>query len=227
MRRRGARGGNSQFLRTSRDHVPAPVRRRPTGIRSTASKQRSAALAQALVRIVLPGPVMMATTFATVRKVSSPYFHQPKSRMVRRELALGQVRERARPNTRNRQSSLKVSTAHRRQVVRVPRPDLGYRQNGAYSIKNGETTRRSEGGGVSIARPEHRLTSIKLGLKIQDENAVNSIARKRPTKTLLSLFAIESHFGKLVFVLAVWKPSWTLFGPYAPDRAGPPWTGPR
>ena len=227
MRRRGTHGGNSQFLRTSRDHVPAPVRRRPTGIRSTASKQRSAALAQALVRIVLPGPVMMATTFATVRKVSSPYFHQPKSRMVRRELALGQVRERARPNTRNRQSSLKVSTAHRRQVVRVPRPDLGYRQNGAYSMKNGETTRRSEGGGVSIARPEHRLNIIKLGLKIQDENAVNSIARKRPTKTLLSLFAIESHFGKLAFVLAVWKPSWTLFGPYAPDRAGPPWTGPR
>ena len=169
MRRRGVHGGNSQFLRTSRDHVPAPVRRRPTGIRSTASKHRSAALAQALVRIVQPGPVIMATTFATVRKVSSPYFHQPKSRMVRRELALGQVRERARPNTRNRQSSLKVSTAPRRRVVRVPRPDLGYRQNGAYSIKNGETTRRSEGGGVSIARPEHRLNTIKLGLKIQDE----------------------------------------------------------
>jgi len=67
-------------------------------------------------------------------------------------------------------------------------------------MKNGETTRRSEGGGVSIARPEHRLNIIKLGLKIQDENAVNSIARKRPTKTLLSLFAIESHFGKLALL---------------------------
>ena len=84
--------------------------------------------------------------------------------------------------------------------MRVLRPDLGYRQNGAYSMKNGETTRRSEGGGVSIARPEHRLNIIKLGLKIQDENAVNSIARKRPTRTLLSLFAIESHFGKLAFI---------------------------
>ena len=40
-------------------------------------------------------------------------------------------------------------------------------------------------------RPEHRLNTIKLGLKIQDENAVNSIARKRPTKTLGSLVRVQ------------------------------------
>jgi hypothetical protein len=31
------------------------------------------------------------------------------------------------------------------------------------------------------------------------ETRVNAIARKRPTKTLSSLFEIESHFGKLTF----------------------------
>jgi hypothetical protein len=35
---------------------------------------------------------------------------------------------------------------------------------------------------------------IRMRWKFRDENAVNSIARKRPTKTLCSLLAIESHF---------------------------------
>jgi hypothetical protein len=46
---------------------------------------------------------------------------------------------------------------------------------------------------------EHRLNTVKLFADSQDGNWVFSIARKRPTKTLLSLFAIESHFGKLAF----------------------------
>jgi hypothetical protein len=44
---------------------------------------------------------------------------------------------------------------------------------------------------------EHHLNTIKRREKVQDENWINSIARQRPTKTLLSLFAIGSHFGKL------------------------------
>jgi hypothetical protein len=46
---------------------------------------------------------------------------------------------------------------------------------------------------------EHHLNTVKQSGEGQDENWVFSIARKRPTKTLWSLFAIESHFGKLAF----------------------------
>jgi hypothetical protein len=46
---------------------------------------------------------------------------------------------------------------------------------------------------------EHRLNTVKIVVEVQDENSVNPIARKRPTRTLCSLFAIEGHLGKLAF----------------------------
>jgi hypothetical protein len=48
---------------------------------------------------------------------------------------------------------------------------------------------------------EHYKNTIKDRTDAQNGNAVNSIARKRPTKTLSPLFAIESHFGKLAVPL--------------------------
>ena len=44
---------------------------------------------------------------------------------------------------------------------------------------------------------EHHLNTVKQGAEVQNENWVNSIARKRPTKALCPLLSIESHFGKL------------------------------
>jgi len=46
---------------------------------------------------------------------------------------------------------------------------------------------------------EHRLNTVKIFAGSQDGNWVFSIARKRPTKTLWSLFAIECQVGKLAF----------------------------
>jgi hypothetical protein len=46
---------------------------------------------------------------------------------------------------------------------------------------------------------EHHLNTVKQGAEVQNENWVNSIARKRPTKALCPLLSIESHFGKLAF----------------------------
>jgi hypothetical protein len=41
------------------------------------------------------------------------------------------------------------------------------------------------------------LNAVKQSPSGQNENWMFSIARKTPTKTLCSLFATESHFGKL------------------------------
>jgi hypothetical protein len=41
------------------------------------------------------------------------------------------------------------------------------------------------------------LNTVKLRADVQDENWLNSIARKRPTKTLCSLLSIESRLPKL------------------------------
>jgi hypothetical protein len=43
------------------------------------------------------------------------------------------------------------------------------------------------------------LNAVKDCLAVQSENAITSIARTRPIKTLWSLFSIEGHFGKLAF----------------------------
>jgi hypothetical protein len=44
---------------------------------------------------------------------------------------------------------------------------------------------------------EHHLNTVKLRADVQNENWLNSIARKRPTKTPCSLFAIDSPIPKL------------------------------
>jgi hypothetical protein len=44
---------------------------------------------------------------------------------------------------------------------------------------------------------EHRLNTIKRRAEVQNENRVNSIARKRPTRTPCSLLSIESRLPKL------------------------------
>jgi hypothetical protein len=41
------------------------------------------------------------------------------------------------------------------------------------------------------------VNTVELFADVQDENTVNSIARKRPTRTLCSSFAIEGHFGNM------------------------------
>jgi hypothetical protein len=46
---------------------------------------------------------------------------------------------------------------------------------------------------------EHYLRTTRLRWKLRLENWVFSIARKRRTKTLWSLFAIERQVGKLAF----------------------------
>ena len=51
--------------------------------------------------------------------------------------------------------------------------------------------------GKSSRSGEHRLNTVKRRPEVQNENWLNSIARKRPTRTLCSLSSIESHFGKL------------------------------
>jgi hypothetical protein len=43
------------------------------------------------------------------------------------------------------------------------------------------------------------LNAIKNVGEVQSENAIVSIARTRPIKTLSSLFSIDGHFGKLAF----------------------------
>src|SRR4029450_6629355 len=84
-------------------------------------------------------------------------------------------------------------------------------------------------------RPEHRLNTIKLGLKIQDENAVNSIARKRPTKNAIvfvcnrkpfweagiRLGGLETRLGPCVALTPPTERS--LTGP-APDDKSIRWT---
>ena len=43
------------------------------------------------------------------------------------------------------------------------------------------------------------LNAVGKFLAVQSENAITSIARTRPIKTLWSLFSIDGHFGKLAF----------------------------
>jgi hypothetical protein len=54
------------------------------------------------------------------------------------------------------------------------------------------------GGWHSLSvRGEHRLNTVKLCADVQNENWLNPIARKRPTKTLCSLLSIDSRLPKL------------------------------
>ena len=49
----------------------------------------------------------------------------------------------------------------------------------------------------SLGYREHCLNTVKRSPDAQNENWVNSIARKRSTKTLCSLLSIDSRFPKL------------------------------
>ncbi len=48
-----------------------------------------------------------------------------------------------------------------------------------------------------MAAGEHHLNTGKLRPEVQNENCLNSIARKRSTKTLCSLLSFDSRFPKL------------------------------
>jgi len=68
---------------------------------------------------------------------------------------------------------------------------------------------------------EHHLNTIKRSSGAQNENRVDSIARTRSTKTLLSLLSLLSHFPKLDVAGRVPSPApkSTLSGP---DRSRAP-----
>jgi hypothetical protein len=55
----------------------------------------------------------------------------------------------------------------------------------------------TKGQGHRRRRGEHHLNTVKRRPEVQNENWLNSIARKRQTKTLCSLFAIDSRLPKL------------------------------
>jgi hypothetical protein len=59
------------------------------------------------------------------------------------------------------------------------------------------TTFRAVSRGRGAPQREHHLNTVKRSPDAQNENWLNSIARKRPTKTPCSLFAIDSPIPKL------------------------------